>query len=61
MSDQVIDAAMDRALHADACRNYAVVAWVVMRDAPGYPDRLIARLMNQRGSPRFLVQAARTQ
>ena len=29
-TDQLIDAAMARALHADACRNHAAVAWVVL-------------------------------
>jgi hypothetical protein len=28
--DQIIDAAMARALHADACRDHAAVAWVVL-------------------------------
>jgi hypothetical protein len=55
MPDQVIDAVMARALHADACRDQAVVAWVVMRDAPGYPDRAIARLATKRLSPYLLL------
>lgn len=42
MADQVIDAAMARGLHADACRAHAVVGWVVMRNPPEYPDRVIA-------------------
>jgi hypothetical protein len=29
-TDQLIDAAMARALHADACRDHALVAWVVL-------------------------------
>jgi orotidine-5'-phosphate decarboxylase len=41
-SDQIIDAVMARGLHADACRVHALVGWVVMRDAPEYPDRFIA-------------------
>jgi hypothetical protein len=44
MSDQVIDAVMARALHADACRDHALVAWIVMWDASGCPNRFIARL-----------------
>jgi hypothetical protein len=55
MPDQVIDATMARALHADACRDYALVAWVVMRDAPGYPDQFIARLATKRLSPYVLL------
>jgi hypothetical protein len=48
MPDQGIDATMARALHADACRDYALVA---LRDAPGYPDQFIARLATKRLSP----------
>ncbi|MFL5284483.1 MAG: hypothetical protein ACJ8AW_26695 [Rhodopila sp.] len=56
MSDQVIDAAIARALHAaDACRDHTLVGWVVMRDAPGYPDRFIARLATKRLSPYVLL------
>jgi hypothetical protein len=29
-TDQIIDAAMARALHADACRNPTAVAWIVL-------------------------------
>jgi hypothetical protein len=35
---------MARALHADACRDHALVAWVVLWDLPAYPDRNAARL-----------------
>jgi hypothetical protein len=42
--DQLIDAAMAHALHADACRNHAAVAWVVLWDLPAYPKRYAARL-----------------
>ena len=55
MPDQVIDTAMARALHADACRDHALVAWVVMWAAPGYPDRFIARLATKRLSPYVLL------
>jgi hypothetical protein len=30
---------MARALHADACRDHALVAWVVLWDLPAYPKR----------------------
>ena len=44
-TDQLIDPTMARALHADACRNYALVAWVVLWDLPAYPERYAARLV----------------
>lgn len=31
-----------RALHADACRDYALVAWVLVFDLPAYPERYAA-------------------
>ncbi len=43
-NDQIIDVAMARSLHADACRNHAAVAWAVFRDLPAYPDQYAARL-----------------
>ena len=42
--DQLIDATMARALHADACRDHALVAWMVLWDLPAYPERYAARL-----------------
>jgi hypothetical protein len=54
-NDQIIDRAMARALHADACRDHALIAWVVMWDPPGYPDRFIARLVTDVPSPYVLV------
>ena len=36
-TDQIIDAAMARGLHADACRDHALVARVVLGDLPAYP------------------------
>jgi hypothetical protein len=53
-TDQLIDAAMARSLHADACRNHAIVAWVVMWDLPAYPDRFAARLATNAPSPYLL-------
>jgi hypothetical protein len=41
---QIINAAMARALHADACRGHAAVAWVVLWDLPAYPKRYATRL-----------------
>jgi len=46
---------MARALHADACREHALVAWIVMWDAPGYPDRFAARLATDGPSPYLLL------
>jgi hypothetical protein len=37
-NDQLVDATMARALHADACRNHAAVARVVLWDLPAYPE-----------------------
>jgi hypothetical protein len=42
--DQLIDPTMARALHTDASRDHAAVAWVVLWDLPAYPERLAARL-----------------
>jgi hypothetical protein len=42
--DQIIDAAMARALHPDACRDHTLVAWVVLWDLPAHPNRYAARL-----------------
>src|SRR4051812_39525365 len=43
--DQLIDATMARALHAEACRTHAIVAWVVMWDLPAHSNRCAARLV----------------
>ena len=40
MTDQIIDVAMARALHVDACRSHALVGWVVMRGLLEHPGRL---------------------
>jgi len=40
---QIIDPTMARALHADACRGHALVAWVVLWDLPAYPEQYAAR------------------
>jgi hypothetical protein len=54
-NDQIIDIAMAPGLHADACRGHALVAWVVMWDAPAYPERFIARLATNAACPYVLV------
>jgi len=50
-TDQIIDVAMARALHADACRGHAIVAWVVLWDLPAYPERYAARLATSGQAP----------
>jgi hypothetical protein len=54
---QLIDAAMARSLHADACRTHALVAWFVLWDLPAYPERYAARLVTsgQAASPYLLL------
>ena len=43
-TDQLIDVTMARALHADACREHTLVAWIVLWDLPAYPERFATRL-----------------
>jgi hypothetical protein len=54
---QLIDPTMARSLHADACRNHAITAWVVFWDLPAYPERFAARLVTsgQAAWPYLLV------
>ena len=46
---------MARALHADACRDHAAVAWVVLWDLPAYPERYAARLATNGTLPYLLL------
>ena len=56
--DQLIDPTMARALHADACRDHALVAWAVLWDLPAYPDRYAARLVTSgQGTLPYLLLA----
>jgi hypothetical protein len=50
-NDQIIDATMARALYADACRDHALVAWVVLWDLPAYLEQYAARLVTSRQAP----------
>src|SRR5690349_3433041 len=50
-TDQLIDPTMARALHADDCRDHALVAWVVLWDLPAYPERYAARLATSGPAP----------
>jgi hypothetical protein len=54
-TDQLIDAAMARSLHADARREHALVAWIVLWDLPAYPERFAARLATNGPSPYLLL------
>jgi hypothetical protein len=38
MSDQITDALMACAVHADAAGTHPLVGWIVMRDQPDCPD-----------------------
>src|SRR4051794_34719610 len=58
--DQIIDATMARALHADACRDHALVAWVVLWDLPAYPERYAAQLVTSGAMPSPYVLLADT-
>src|SRR4051794_622602 len=54
-NDQLIDAAMAHSLHADACRDHSLVAWIVLWDLPAYPERYAARLVTNGPSPYLLL------
>jgi hypothetical protein len=56
-TDQIIDAAMARALHADACRDHALVAWIVLWDLPAYPERFAAWLVTSGASSPYVLLA----
>jgi hypothetical protein len=55
MPDQIIDAAMALGLHADACRAHPLVGWLVTKDLPDYPGKVVARLVTDAPSPYVLV------
>jgi hypothetical protein len=48
--DEIIDAVLARGIHADACRRFPLVGWVVMNK----PPKLIARLLTGTPSPYVL-------
>jgi glutamine synthetase len=54
-NDQVIDTAIARVLHADACQDHALVAWTVLWDLPAYSERFAARLATSAASPYLLL------
>jgi hypothetical protein len=49
--DQIIDSGMALMLHADACRSAGLVGWLVLRDLPNYPGKIIARLVTDAPTP----------
>ena len=51
---------MARALHADACREHALVAWVVLWDLPAYPERFATRLVTSGPAPSPYLLLAET-
>ena len=55
MDDQIIDIAMAQALQTDVARTRPIAGWVVMRDPPDYPDKIIARLVTDRPTPCVLM------
>src|SRR4051812_5771619 len=55
MPDQIIDAAMARSLHVDACRAHPMVGWVIVTDPPHYPGKFVARLVTDAPSSYVLV------
>jgi hypothetical protein len=56
MSDQIINAEMARALHADAMRANPLVGWIVVRDPPDHAGKFVARLVaSTTASPYILV------
>ncbi len=55
MPDQIIDAAMARSLHVDACRAHPMVGWVIVTDPPHYPCKFVARLVTDAPSSYVLV------
>ena len=58
---QQIDAAMAQALHKDARRDHALVAWVIWHDHPAYPDGYIAQLTTTASLPYLLVSDSLAQ
>jgi hypothetical protein len=54
MPDQITDAVMARALHADAVRVHPLAAWVILRDPVDYPGELVARLVTDTLTPYVL-------
>jgi hypothetical protein len=52
--DQIIDAAMARALQKDAIRTHPLAAWIVMRDE-AHSGEFVARLVTNAPTPYILL------
>jgi hypothetical protein len=55
MDDQIIDAAMARGLQADVSRTLPIAGWIVMRDPPEYPGKVVGRLVTEGPTPYVLI------
>jgi hypothetical protein len=55
MPDRIVDAARAQSLHAHALRIHPLAGWVVIRNPPDYPARVVARLVIGTPSPYVLV------
>jgi hypothetical protein len=55
MSDRIIDATDARAVNLKARRNNPLVGWVISREDPDYPDKVVARLVTGTPAPHTLV------
>jgi hypothetical protein len=55
MADEIITPEMAATLHAEAIERHALSAWIVFRDGPGHPGKVIARLATDTPTPYVLV------
>jgi len=55
MADQVITPEMAAKLHAEAINRRELPGWVVYRDEPDYPGKVIARFANDTPTTSVLV------
>jgi hypothetical protein len=58
MPDQIIDARDARAIQAKAGNGICLFGWIVMKDQPDYPGKLVARLATS--APTVYVMLADT-
>jgi hypothetical protein len=55
MSDRVVDAADARAVDGKARRDNPLLGWVVSKDDPDHPGKMVARLVTGTAAPYTLV------
>jgi hypothetical protein len=55
MSDRVIDAADARAIDLNVRRDNPLVGWVVSKEDPDHPGKMVARLVTGTSAPYTLV------